>query len=189
MKYTISGLTLDGVGSADDSITLQFSISAATGGTPILTFTDDFGVDGGGTQINAGETLAFAFTSGSVLLNAGGDGGMNVLFDGFSAMDANNIATVGNEGFNLTFNSSTTTRNTSDPISFGGLFSTFQVAGITAAQFNTALSRTDGIDSAFSINAFDFRVTVAVPEPSHASLLMLSALGLFRRRRMSLLAR
>ncbi|MCB1225078.1 MAG: hypothetical protein KDK99_04635 [Verrucomicrobiales bacterium] len=185
MSYTISGLTLDGTGSADDSIMLTFSISAAIG-SPALSFTSEFGDSGNSSnQINSTESLTFSFASGSVTLGGGGSGGLGVGFDGFSTVDPNQISTTGNEGFQLTVNGNTTAHNSTAPIDLGGLYSSFTVAGITAAQFNTLFSSSSGLDSLFTVADYDFQVTVgSVPEPSR-TMLATVALGtvLLHRRR------
>lgn len=106
MQFDITGLTIDGSGSGDDSISFSILVEA-WGGTisasgPSMTLDTPYyfsintssrwgnsGASGSTnsdsvTSINAGEALSFSFAGGSVELGSGGSGGYGVSLDGFS---------------------------------------------------------------------------------------------------------
>ncbi len=158
IDFTITGLNIDGIGAADDTLTVSFDISGTTGAT---TYGFDFW-DGAGTygewginsdgeggagrrQINGVETMTVGFASAVVVLGVGGDGGYTATFDGWDTGSFSNTADITYTGGEAAF--------TAGP-GGGGL-------GLITS---------------------DLTIT-AVPEPSSAALLGLGGLALILRRR------
>ena len=177
--YTITGLTLDSVGSGDDSITFDMVLTGTGTGT-----VDGFGAafeawgvqddDGTGNMVDTDETFAFSFGGATVTLGAGATETATIAFDGFTGFQALNVQS--GETFDIT--GTTGSDVTGDSVAqntlyslVGGLENSFTIEG------NTGAMRYYHIGSQVT-------VTTTVPEPASGALLALGGLALiFRRRR------
>jgi hypothetical protein len=185
LGYTISGLTIDGTGTGDDSVIINFSVAAMNAGSLSVIDTAADQKNTGwlaptGTTLNGNEdSLTITFDSLSVLLNGSADATYTAAssFDGFTGValgswnadnhigTVNGVQTVG--GINIIDLTGTAGADTS-------LLATFTV--VDGASDNDAGS--------WRPEAWDFQVT-AIPEP--ATLGMVVAVGagiLFIRRRL-----
>ncbi|MFC4992637.1 PEP-CTERM sorting domain-containing protein [Rubritalea tangerina] len=185
--YQISGLTLDSVGTADDSITLTLTLTG-TGSAAIAGHGASFsywGVnDGSGSAslVDEDESLAFAIGPISVNLGAGAVETAQATFLGFKGFGALNVAT--GETFDITG----TTNNNATNVDAKGLPN-------DTSDTNVELYNFSGYEQGFTIAAnsgamrygrvlTDIRIeTTAIPEPSSCALLSLAGLTLLRRKR------
>lgn len=177
--YTISGLTLDSVGTADDSFTFTLGLLAASTSGTVTGIGASFqywGVNDGtgtGSLIESDETIRFDFDAAVVTLGAGATETASLNFDGFKGFELLN--TAAGETFNIT---GTTNNNVTNQAhagqealnAFTGLEDSFIYGG------NSGAMRIGGIRAQVTITT--------VPEPSSALLLGLAGTALtFRRRR------
>lgn len=175
--YTITGLTLDSVGTGDDSITFNMILTGTGTGT-----IDGFGAafeawgvqddDGTGSLVDPDESLAFSFEAASVTLGAGATETATITFDGFTGFRALNVQS--GETFDIT--GTTGSNATGESIAQNALYS---LAGGTENSFtiegNTGAMRYYHVGGQVTVNA--------VPEPSSAALLGLGGITLILRRR------
>lgn len=191
MQFDISGLSIDGIGSADDSVSFSIVVEAwgISTDTAVPTMSLDTpyifstaqttswgntGLNGGGnfdssTSVNAGEGLSFRYGTGSVLLGDGGSGSFALEFDGFTGI---NYARRGSGD------------NREVVIELDGVYSLLEDPefdhDLSLDNVNfVAIGEAEGTNGYFRISRIDFGVSVvAVPEPSAAGVLF-GVLGLF----------
>lgn len=176
LAYTVGGLDLDGVGGANDSFVLSFTVTASSGGigTPGFSVTDVpddeplnqgyLNLNTGGNINESGEFIEFAFSSLSVNLN-GGTGNGSGTFDGFAGVTLLN-----------------TTGTTNAKINGVNQPAGTSVVDLTPGGLDAGLRMEDGGAGRFYAGTWDVQVTV-VPEPSSLALLSLGGLCVLRRRR------
>jgi hypothetical protein len=177
--YTVSGLTLDSFGTADDSIEFKMKLTgySTTGAvTSLDAIYAAWGVnDGTGTTtlVDADEALKFAFDGATVTLGAGGTETATITFNGFTSFQGLNLAT--SEVFDITGTTgSDQTGITGNP--------NYTVFTLTQPEDAFTLDVTTG---GIRYRRIETSVTVdTVPEPSSAAVfLSLFGLALIRRRR------
>lgn len=188
LTYIVSGLTLDGVGTADDafSFTVTLSGAGATASSGISGF--GFGTNPGQTQwgVNsasgvtdkgrlldhAGESMTVSLVSSSVTLG-GGETGWEIASQGLTGFFAGqDVASV----FDLAGTSADATGIS------GGADITFDAVNSFTATYNTAANGLEGIGIGGIDATFDIQ---AIPEPTSTALLGLGGLALILRRRRS----
>lgn len=181
ITYTVSGLTLDADGTADDSVTISLLVTTEGGNIQTSGTTAAGWLSSGGTTMDGnGDQLTIAFDSISANLSGGGSAD-TLSFDGFSQISwgswgAGHVAVV--NGVSNAYVDGTT--NKTQSVSGNSLVTEFNTAAITGADADAAGTwRAEGWDFAFTaeVNA------VAVPEPSSTALLGLGGLALILRRR------
>lgn len=164
-SYTISGLTLDASGTADDSVDVGFTISSTGGNVNIIGWQGSVSV--GGAWMSADDVLTIAYSAMSVNLNGGTNNGSGE-FLGISSYKINGWG-AGEEasvnGDNISFDGG-------DPNTYSFSPTTESVAFAFVA---------DGPDpGAFRFDSFSF--AFSVPEPSSSVLGALAGLSLLLRR-------
>ncbi|MGB0993094.1 MAG: PEP-CTERM sorting domain-containing protein [Akkermansiaceae bacterium] len=178
IQYTVTGLTLDSVGTADDSITFTMGLLGAstTGAVAGMAASFEYwGVNDGtgtGSLVEPDETLRFDFDGSTISLGAGATETASLVFDGFEGFELLN--TSAGETFNIT---GTTNNNVTNQAhagqealnSFTGFENTFTYGGSNGAM------RIGGVRAQVTITT--------VPEPSSALLLGLGSLAVVMRRR------
>lgn len=178
ISYTISGLTIDTNGTADDSITVNLLVT--TDGSNIQTSgtTAAGWLSSGATTMNSnGDQLTIAFDSISAVLSGGG-APATLSFDGFSSVNWGSWATGHTAVVNGVSNAYVDgIANKSQTVSGNSLVTEFDTAANTGAAADAAGSwRAEGWN--FAVTA-----TAPVPEPSSTALLGLGGLALILRRR------
>ena len=174
LSYTISGLTVDSIGIADDSISFSFGFTAtgsdASGTTPV-----GFGFNNGAIGVNsagtvdseepslidaAGESLSIALTSSSISLGVGATETGVISFVGFTGA---NISSLGsNDRFDLSGGTG------ADGLALASDPSFDPVSSFTIG-FNTGGVRVEDIQAQFKVSV--------VPEPTSALLFGLFLAG------------
>ena len=183
VTYTVSGLTLDGVGTADDafSFTVTLSGTGASASAGILGFgfgpatgTREWGVNSGtgvtdlGRHLDfAGESMNVSLVSSSVTLG-GGETGWEIVSQGLTGFFASQDAVS-------TFDLSGTSADATGISGNGDI--TFSATNSFTATHNTGGIGIGGIDATFDIQK--------IPEPSSAALFGLGGLALILRRHRS----
>ncbi|SHK42509.1 PEP-CTERM protein-sorting domain-containing protein [Rubritalea squalenifaciens DSM 18772] len=186
ITYTITGLTLDSVGSGDDEVVITMGIVATSTSGAVTGIGAAFGAwgveDGTGTAslVDPDEALSFSITAASVNLGAGAFETAEINFDGFTGFAALNVGA--GETFNIANTNSNDVTNfeaaplPNDPdegaaniYTFTGTEDSFTVEG------NTGAMRYAYITGGFTIDT--------IPEPSSTSLLGLAGLSLILRRK------
>lgn len=177
ITYSISGLTIDADGTADDSIFINFLVT--TDGQNIQTSgaTQSGWLSSGGTSMNSnGDQLTIAFESISTTLSGGGSA-TNLSFDGFSAVSwgswaAGHVAVV--NGVSNAYVDGTTDKT--QATSGNSLETVYDTAANTGAALDA--------NGSWRAEGWNFSVSVdTVPEPSSTALLGLGGLALILRRR------
>lgn len=186
LTYTVSGLTLDGVGTADDAFSFTVALSgtgAAAASGSILGFGFDGAtapsrewgvnsglgvVDKGRLLDHAGESMTVSLVSSSVTLG-GGATGWSIASQGLTGFYAGQDEA---STFDLTGTSADATGISGDADI------TFSAVSSFTATYNTAANGDEGI----GIGGIDATFNI-VPEPSSAALFSLAATALFLRRR------
>lgn len=183
ISFRISGLTIDSVGTADDTVDFSVALSG-TGSGGILGFGNaggDWGVNSPGTggenanQLDVvGESITFALQSSMVTLGAGATETGMLEFIGFTGFDA--TAFGDGDRFDLSGTSSDGTGLSADP-TFDG-----------TSSFTVTYNDNNGSNNGFRIGdvAATFNVTatsVAVPDPGTFVGLCLGLLGVVTYRR------
>lgn len=183
LTHTVSGLTIDGHGLANDSVVLNFTIT--TDGQNIQTSgTSAAGwFSSGATTLNGnGEFVQIDYASMTVTLSGGGATATEsfIGFTGvsFGSWAAGHTATA--NGLSITFDDQIVDDNRFLDLSGGGADPSLKTL------FDTAANNGSGTDAAGSWRPegwdFQFEVT-AVPEPSSTALIGLGGLALILRRR------
>ena len=190
VTYTVSGLTLDGVGTADDAFTFTVTLSG-TGATAVSGSILGFGFDGatalsrewgvnsgdpdnftdkGRLLDHAGESMTISLVSSSLTLG-GGETGWEIASQGLTGFYAGqDVAST----FDLAGTSADATGISGDADI------TFSAVSSFTATYNTAANGDEGIGIGGIDATFDIQ---AVPEPSSAALLGLGGFALILRRR------
>lgn len=177
IQYTVSGLTIDADGAADDSVTITLLVTTEGQNIQTSGTTANGWLSSGGTTMNSnGEQLTIAFNSISAALSGGGSAD-TLTFDGFTAASwgswaSGHVAVL--NGVSNAYVDGTT--NKSQSTSGNSLVTWFDTAAITGAADDAAGS--------WRAESWNFGFTAAVvPEPSSAALLGLGGLALILRRR------
>lgn len=189
MQFDVSGLTIDGVGSGDDSVSFSVVIDAwgvsIDPATPSMTldtayaFSIDNGsrwgntgsLPGGGafsssTMLTAGEALAFSYGGGSVSLGAGGSGNYEVTLGSFDVINYSVRSTISNADATVLLLDGVATNMADSTSSHDEVLGGVQSFAIGASE------------GGFRLNNLDFSVQIsAVPEPS-AAVAIFGAVGL-----------
>ncbi|NWK55859.1 PEP-CTERM sorting domain-containing protein [Verrucomicrobiaceae bacterium N1E253] len=178
MLYTVTGLTLDSVGTADDQITFEMGLAGSSSSGTVVGMGASYGAwgiaDGSGSAslIENDEALTFGFVAATVTLGAGAFESASVSFDGFTGFSALNVAA--GETFNISGTAANNVTGASiasngDLYSFTGSESAFTVEG------NEGAMRYNLVQASVTINT--------VPEPSASVLIALAGISLILRRR------
>lgn len=192
VTYTVSGLDIDGIGGANDTVQISFIVTGTQADGTTTQFTS--AVSGGYHQMSGGanmdfttgETLSFTFDAMSVNLN-GGTGNGTGTFDGFTALQFGSPSAgtgfrnvqeveVSYDSTSVIFNGDSSSANNSgdDRLVLSPVAST-AVGFVVTQQGGTP----DG-----SFNAYEFEFTAdAIPEPSSTALLGLAGVGMLLCRR------
>ena len=188
VTYTISDLTLDADGTANDSFTVTMQLSGTATNT-VGGFGASFGYWGvaqsSGTDnlVDSDETLQFSIT-GLTLALSGGNAGSTINFDGFTGFNALNVDS------GETYNVAGTTDNNASAVVVDSLP---QSSALDTNSYTYTFSGGDGLEDTFIIEgdtgAMRYggvltQVTLeVVPEPSSAALLIATGMGALLRRR------
>lgn len=180
ITVTVSGLTIDAVGTGDDSASFSFSVDSGGGTIDDSSGTSGWGVNGNGAgRISAAsESLILGFVSGSTTLGAGATEIGTFSFKGFNQVTFSSFDVDGGEDdiATIQFGSGPVTNLTSSSNSFGA----------DAGDVTIGYLSGDATNDGFKLDTFRARVEVdsaAVPEPSSVALLGLGGLALILRRR------
>lgn len=170
VTYTVSGLTIDGTGTADDSVDITFSFSSGTT-TGVYGINWQGSVSVGGSWVTNQRTLTLAYDSISVNLSGGTDNGAGT----FLVISEYTINSW-NAGDEATLNGASLNYDTGD---------TDAATAFSPGVNSVALTHVDHVGAgSFRFNSFDFAFEAdAVPEPSSTALLGLGGLALILRRR------
>jgi len=184
-QHTVSGLTIDDDGTANDSVQITFTATASS--------TINSGVDNSnqgffsvGSWLGAGQWTRMDFTD--ITVNVSGGGFSAAEFLGFTNLQVqlSNGGETGDDGSTdeFTINGTTYAHDAGD---FAG-GSDFAIANddfilLTGVEVATGAGTTSGTYRHFDLN-YQFSAT-AVPEPSSTALLGLGGLALMLRRKRS----
>jgi hypothetical protein len=186
LQYTVTGLTIDDDGTANDSVTIAFSASTINSINSGENNSSQGFFSDSGSWLGAGDWTRMDFTSISVNVSGGGFSAAEFL--GFTELTVQ-LAGGGETGNNgstdeFTINGTTYADDAGD---FAG-GSDFAIANddfilLTAVEVATGTGTTAGTYRHFDLN-YQFSAT-AVPEPSSTALLGLGGLALMLRRKRS----
>jgi hypothetical protein len=177
LTYEITGLTLDDIGSGDDSVTVTFT--ATTEGAVLNSGADNASqgfLVSGGSWLNAdGEFVQLQYSNMTVNISGGSDNGFGE-FLGFTALAVQSFTDDGDIAF----------INGVQKEFGNGDTSPFAIANEDYVKLEYQASGQDPVTTGYRMHTWDFELSVsAVPEPSSTALLGLGGLALMLRRKRS----